>query len=318
MQSSAPHDAPALFVAHGKHNDWQPRDYRDVFGADRHVRIRPGDGAGARTEHRRELRKLSRHERRKHPADAATRRRSEGRARQPDAGIQIRQARGDDHASARQRLYRRAARVGGDVVREAANPREIGDVMDMQRRDFLRMAGAFGAMATLGGCASPGGGSLKGKIVVVGGGYGGATAAKYLALWSGGAADVTLVEADAAFISCPLSNLVLGGSRELADLTVGYDGLAKRGVTLVRGTAIAVDSDKRVVRLEQGATLPYDRLVLSPGVDFVYSGVPGLSSASAQARVLHAWKAGAQTLLLRRQLETMADGGVFAIVGPRA
>ena len=204
------------------------------------------------------------------------------------------------------------------MVRESAGPREISDVMGIQRRDFLRMAGAFGAMATWGGCASPGGRDPKGKVVVVGGGYGGATAAKYLAVWSGGAIDVTLIEADAAFISCPLSNLVLGGSRDLADLTVSYDGLAKRGVSIVRGTAIAVDPDKRVVRLEQGAALAYDRLVLSPGVDFVYSGVPGLASASAQARVLHAWKAGAQTLLLRRQLETMADGGVFAIVVPRA
>src|SRR2546428_8245146 len=97
---------------------------------------------------------------------------------------------------------------------------------------------ALPILATWGGCASPGGGAPKGKVVVVGGGYGGATAAKYLAVWSGGAVDVTLVEADAAFISCPLSNLVLGGSRELADLTVGYDGLAKRGVTIVRGTAI--------------------------------------------------------------------------------
>jgi NADPH-dependent 2,4-dienoyl-CoA reductase/sulfur reductase-like enzyme len=188
--------------------------------------------------------------------------------------------------------------------------------MRMQRRDFLKAAGA-GLAVSLAGCATTGGGRL-GKVVVVGGGYGGATAAKYVAMWSGGGADVTLVETNPAFISCPLSNLVLGGSRELADLTVGYEGLAKRGVKVIRDTATAVDAEKRTVRLASGTQLPYDRLVLSPGIDFLYDRVPGLSTPDGQARVLHAWKAGAQTAMLRQQLVAMPDGGVFAIVIPRS
>jgi NADPH-dependent 2,4-dienoyl-CoA reductase/sulfur reductase-like enzyme len=189
--------------------------------------------------------------------------------------------------------------------------------MTMHRRRFLQATLGVAASA-LGGCASIGGNVKPGKVVVVGGGYGGATAAKYLSLWGGGSVDVTLVEADDAFVSCPMSNLVLGGSMRLADLTTGYGGLTRRGITIVRDTAIAVDSDKRVVRLARGASLPYDRLVLSPGIDFLYGRVPGLDNAGAQAKVLHAWKAGAQTLDLRRQLESMQDGGVFAIVIPRA
>src|SRR5207253_329406 len=190
--------------------------------------------------------------------------------------------------------------------------------MAPSRRAFLK-AGAWGLVpASLAECASIAGKMKAGKVVVVGAGYGGATAAKYLAVWSGGAIDDTLVEANAALISCPLSNLVLGGSKQLSDVTIAYDGLPKHGVKVVRDTAIAVDPQKRVVRLATGVGLPYDRLLLAPGVDFLYDNIAGLDNASAQARVLHAWKAGAQTLMLRRQLETMSDGDVFAIVVPLA
>ncbi|MEO5766336.1 MAG: FCSD flavin-binding domain-containing protein [Casimicrobiaceae bacterium] len=185
------------------------------------------------------------------------------------------------------------------------------------RRDFLKAASAGVAASLLGSCATMGAGRL-GKVVVVGGGYGGATAAKYIAMWSNGAVDVTLVETNATFVSCPLSNLVLGGSRQLADITVGYDALARRGVRVVRDTASAIDHDKRRVRLAGGGELPYDRLVLSPGIDFLYDRVPGLNNADAQSRVLHAWKAGPQTVALRQQLVAMADGGVYAVVIPRA
>jgi sulfide dehydrogenase [flavocytochrome c] flavoprotein subunit len=189
----------------------------------------------------------------------------------------------------------------------------------MQRRDFLKAIGAAGvAGTTLGGCATPGGGAAAGKVVVVGGGYGGATAAKYLNLWSAGALDVTLVEAGAAFVSCPLSNLVLGGSKALPDITVGYDGLARRGVRVVQQSATSIEPERRIVRLGNGQELPYDRLVLSPGVDLLYNMVPGLDDAQAQAKVLHAWKAGPQTVALRQQLVAMPDGGVFAISIPRA
>jgi sulfide dehydrogenase [flavocytochrome c] flavoprotein chain len=193
--------------------------------------------------------------------------------------------------------------------------------MSIQRRDFLKAmaAAGFGAAASsLPGCATMGGGA-GGKVVVVGAGYGGATAAKYLRMWSDGRIDVTVVEPNPEFISCPLSNLVIGGSKQIADVTVSYDNLAKRhGVKVVRDTAVAVDPEKRTVKLAGGQELPYDRLILSPGVDFMWDKVPSLNNADAQARILHAWKAGAQTVALRNQLVAMADGGVYAISIPVA
>jgi NADPH-dependent 2,4-dienoyl-CoA reductase/sulfur reductase-like enzyme len=159
----------------------------------------------------------------------------------------------------------------------------------------------------------------SGKVVIVGGGYGGATAARYIRMWSDGRVDVTLVEPNPDFISCPLSNLVLGGSKTLADLTVSYDNLARRhGVRFVRDTATAIDADKRVVKLARGADLPYDRLILSPGVDFLWDKIPSLDNAAAQEAILHAWKAGPQTVALRRQLEAMPDGGVYVLSIPVA
>ncbi len=155
-------------------------------------------------------------------------------------------------------------------------------------------------------------------VIVVGGGYGGATAAKYVRMWSGGKIDVTLVERNAEFISCPLSNLVIGGSRPIGDITVAYDGLDRWGVRRVRDQALTIDPAARTLRLSGGATLRYDRLILSPGVDFMWDQVPSLDNADAQAKVLHAWKAGPQTVALRRQLEAMPDGGLFAICVPTA
>ncbi len=191
--------------------------------------------------------------------------------------------------------------------------------MNNHRREFLAALAMTGAAATLPGCAGMGGMVSKGKVVVVGGGYGGATVAKYIRAWSGGTIEVTLVESGTEFISCPLSNLVLGGSTNLAALTVPYSALASRhGVRVLRDTAVAVDAEKRSVRLAGGTELPYDRLVLSPGVDFLYNLVPGLEGAAAQDSVLHAWKAGPQTVALRRQLEAMPDGGVYAITIPTA
>lgn len=187
----------------------------------------------------------------------------------------------------------------------------------MRRRDFLMAMGAGVSAAALGGCAVSASRSGP-RVVVVGGGYGGATVAKYLDLWSNGTLDITLVEADPAFVSCPLSNLVLGGSKQLSDITVSYDGLVKRGIKVRLDIARAVDPVRGTVRISDQQDLPYDRLVLSPGVDMLYDEVEGMGGADAQARVLHAWKAGPQTLALRRQLEAMRDGGVFVISIPRA
>jgi len=189
--------------------------------------------------------------------------------------------------------------------------------MTMPRRDFLKAALTAGAAGALPGCATMPGGPSAGRVVVVGGGFGGATAAKYIRMWSGGRVEVTLVEPNEAFVSCPLSNLVLGGSKTIADLTVPYDALARNhGVKVVRDIATAIDTEKRMVRIAGGDPLPYDRLVLSPGIDFMR--VPGLDNAEAQDTVLHAWKAGPQTVALRRQLEAMRDGGVYALVIPVA
>jgi NADPH-dependent 2,4-dienoyl-CoA reductase/sulfur reductase-like enzyme len=186
-----------------------------------------------------------------------------------------------------------------------------------KRRTLIKFGAAGAVVSSLSACATMGDRKPLGKVVVIGAGYGGATAAKYLRMWSGGAIDVTLVDANRQFISCPLSNLVLGGSRSLADLTVGYDGLRKHGVNVVIDTATGIEAEKRQVRLASGAVLTYDRLVVSPGVEFVYDSVRGMDAA-AQESVLHAWKAGPQTVALRRQLEAMPDGGVVLVSVPLA
>ncbi len=187
------------------------------------------------------------------------------------------------------------------------------------RRDFVKSAGALSLLGTsaVTGCASIGG-AAKPKVIVVGGGFGGATAAKYMAMWSEGKIDVTLVERGDAFVSCPMSNLVLGGSKSMGDISVAYGGLAKYGVRQVKGEATGFDPDKKTLALADGTTLPYDRLVLSPGIDFMFESLPGFGGADARAKVLAAWKAGAETVALRNQLVAMQDGGVYAIHIPKA
>lgn len=185
----------------------------------------------------------------------------------------------------------------------------------MQRRSLLSGASALGLLG-LGGCASSQIPS-RARVVVIGGGYGGATAARYVRLLSDHRIDVVLVEPGDAFVSCPLSNLVLGGSRQLADLTVPYSRLSrKHGVTVVKDTAAAIDLTRKTVRLAGGASIGYDKLVVSPGVDLELASVDGLLAAHAAGQVLHGWKAGPETLGLRRQLQDLPDGGVFAISIP--
>ena len=191
----------------------------------------------------------------------------------------------------------------------------------MKRRQLIQSATSASVLGSLGplfGCATSPANTAP-RVIVVGGGYGGATAAKYVRLWSDYSANVTLIEPNESFISCPISNLVLGGSKTMADITLPYTALSKRhGVTLVRDRVTVIDADKRRVRLAGGQELPYDRLIVSPGVDFMYSALPGMLQAGAQEHVLHAWKAGAQTVALRKQLQDMPDGGVFAISIPQA
>jgi len=187
----------------------------------------------------------------------------------------------------------------------------------MKRRDFLKTGAAAGALASLYGCA--GGNKAGGHVVVVGGGYGGATVAKYLRMWSEGGVQVTLIERNPTFISCPISNLVIGGTKTMEDITVSYDGLKNKwGVRVIQDEVVAVDAAKRTISLKAGGAMSYDRLVLSPGVDFMFDQIGGLDNADAQGKILHAWKAGAQTIALRKQLEDMKDGGTYAISIPKA
>src|SRR5215467_4213363 len=153
------------------------------------------------------------------------------------------------------------------------------------------------------------------RVVVVGGGFGGATCAKYLRL-ADPSLDVTLVEPHRQFVTCPFSNTVLVGLRDLASVTHTYDGLRQRhGVRLVHATATALDPAGHQITLDDGNTLTYDRLVLSPGVEMQWGALQGYDAAASE-RFPHAWHAGVQTLLLRRQLEAMEDGGLVVIAAP--
>ncbi|OAJ71021.1 flavocytochrome C [Methylobacillus sp. MM3] len=184
------------------------------------------------------------------------------------------------------------------------------------RRDFLKLLAAgvaVGAAPNLAWANQP-----KGRVVIIGGGYAGATAAKYLRMWGGNRLDIVLVEKSPAFISCPLSNLVLGGSKTIDELTFGFSGLDKYGIRRVQQEAAAIDPELRTVALSNGETLAYDRLIIAPGIDFIWEKLPMLESATAQQAVPHAWKAGEQTVNLRRQLEAMPDGGAFVMTIPKA
>ncbi|MEK0435211.1 MAG: hypothetical protein RL369_1260 [Pseudomonadota bacterium] len=185
----------------------------------------------------------------------------------------------------------------------------------MDRRLFLQASAALAL-----GTSSINAHAMRGaKVVVIGGGYGGATAAKYIRLMSQQRIEVTLVEPEQSFISCPLSNLVVGGSRTLADLSRPYTSLTKQhGVTHARDVAVAVDPVARTVKLSGGSVLSYDKLVMSPGIDMNFSSVDGLTEAQQQGKILQAWKAGPETNALRKQLEAMPDGGVYALTIPEA
>ncbi|MEN8261016.1 MAG: FAD-dependent oxidoreductase [Pseudomonadota bacterium] len=185
------------------------------------------------------------------------------------------------------------------------------------RRHFIRTTSlAVTATSVLGWATLARAGSkASGRVVVIGGGFGGATCARYLKRLAPGL-DVTLVERDARFMTCPFSNMVLGGIYDMDFITHGYDKLGgDHGVNVVHDSATAIDADGRKVSLAGGQTLEYDRLVVSPGIDFRWGAVEGYDAAASEI-MPHAWKAGPQTTLLRDQLRAMPPGGVVVIAPP--
>jgi NADH dehydrogenase FAD-containing subunit len=190
----------------------------------------------------------------------------------------------------------------------------------MQRRTLLQTGLALGSLSALSGCATlTSQAPAKAQVVVIGGGYGGATAAKYVRVLSNYKISVVLIEPNNTFISCPMSNLVLGGSKTMAQITTPYTALSsKHGVSLVHDLVTAIDPAKKTVSLKNGGTISYDKLIVSPGVDMHFDSIEGLQAANASGQILQAWKAGAETTALRQQLEAMPDGGVYALTVPEA
>ncbi len=184
--------------------------------------------------------------------------------------------------------------------------------MKSNRRQFI---GGATALAAAAGLSAPAIAQAKPRVVVVGGGPGGATVAKYVARDGGGAIHVTLVEPAKEFVTCFHSNLFLGGFRPLDTITHSYSGLAKYGVNLVHEPAASVNRNSRTVRLAGGVTLPYDRLVIAPGIDIKFDSVPGYSEAVSE-KLPHAWKAGPQTVLLKKQLDALEDGAQIVMIAP--
>ncbi len=186
------------------------------------------------------------------------------------------------------------------------------------RRQFLQRAAALLAGSGLAACATAPSQPAKVQVLVVGGGFGGATAAKYLRFLSDGRIGVTLVEPSAAFVSCPMSNLVLEGEKQLIDLSLGYGGLEALGVKRLQTRVARIDAPAQRAQLADGSWIAYDKLLLSPGIDFNWGAIAGLQSAQQSGQILQAWKAGPETTALRAQLEAMPDGGVYAITIPEA
>ena len=184
----------------------------------------------------------------------------------------------------------------------------------LTRRRFVGHLGGLTALA-LSGFSTVGRAAYKSRVIVVGGGYGGATAAKYLRL-ADPRIEVILIEKNKAFVSCPGSNEVLSGERAMEELTFGYGALADHyGVRLVHDEVVGIDPETRTVTAASGNKLGYDRLIISPGIELDFQSVEGYTEGVA-AVVPHAWQAGRQTMELRRQLEEMDDGGTVIIAVP--
>ena len=184
--------------------------------------------------------------------------------------------------------------------------------MTMNRRDFVKATGALAAVSAI-GFPHIARADAK-KVVIVGGGTGGATAAKYIKM-ADAAIDVTVIEPNETYYTCYLSNEVIGGSRAMETLAVSYDGLKAHGIKVVHDKAAAIDAEKKVVKTAGGEEFAYDRCVVAPGISLLYDQIEGYSAEVAE-KLPHAWKAGEQTRILRGQLEAMDDGGVVLLVAP--
>ncbi len=180
----------------------------------------------------------------------------------------------------------------------------------ISRRDFLKYLGIAAVVSStpsmLMGATTP-------RVVIVGGGFAGSTCAKYLKMWGGSGVDVTLIEANANYVSPILSNLVLNGAKTTADLTFNYSThQSAYSINVVNGVVSAVDSGAKTVTLDDGSVVAYDKLVLAPGIDFIPA------TGHDFEKVPHAWQAGAQTNLLKAQIDTMQDGDTFIMTIPRS
>lgn len=183
--------------------------------------------------------------------------------------------------------------------------------MSISRRGFIRAAGGTSLLVAAPAVI----GNARPNVVVIGGGAGGATAARYIAKDSKGAVNVTLIEPTRRYYTCFFSNLYLGDFQDFDDLGHGYGGLASMGVNVVHDWASGVDRDKKMVATAGGAWVPYDKLIIAPGIDFVDGAVPGWD-VNAQNKMPHAYKAGSQTQLLKSQLKGMREGGTFVMIAP--
>lgn len=188
-------------------------------------------------------------------------------------------------------------------------------IKNISRRKFIEALGATGAISVVSWLpASIAQAKSAGRVIVIGGGFGGATCANYLRQYDA-SLEVILVEPSAKFVTCPFSNTVIGGLYNINMLTHGYNGLSKNGVKIINDLVTNIDPSVKKVRLKNGETMKYDRLVLSPGIDFKWEQIEGYDEAASQI-VPHAWKAGNQTVLLRKQLEAMPNGGKVLIATP--
>lgn len=185
----------------------------------------------------------------------------------------------------------------------------------LNRRKFIRLLAGTGAGVSMSGLISACSKPSSGRVVVVGGGFGGSTCAKYLHRFDSNL-DITLIEPSTRFLTCPFSNLVIGGMQMMDSISHDYTAQTERGVKVVHARVQEVDADAKKVTLDNGKVLEYDRLVLSPGIDFKWGEVNGMEAADAET-IPHAWQAGNQTTLLRNQLEAMDDGGVVIVAPPK-